>query len=193
MIRPEAETTGRQQPDYFLGVSGETCGSTGLAMRLVVVPYEAQDSAMRRPAAAVVAALLALAAGCGGGGGERLSRDADVTKADVICLDVVREQKALPAPASIAEIPAYVDRVLPIFDAALKQLRALRPPAEMEDGVSAWLKAAGDARKALENLRSAAKGGDALKVREAGAEATKIDNRGSARARALGLTACANA
>ena len=38
VIRPEQAATGRQQLDYFLGVSGETCGSTGLAMHLVVVP-----------------------------------------------------------------------------------------------------------------------------------------------------------
>ncbi len=38
VIRPDSATTGRQQLEYFLGVSGETCGSTGLAMHLVVVP-----------------------------------------------------------------------------------------------------------------------------------------------------------
>lgn len=38
MIRPESPATERQRLDYFLGVSGETCGATGLAMHLVVVP-----------------------------------------------------------------------------------------------------------------------------------------------------------
>jgi uncharacterized RmlC-like cupin family protein len=38
VIRPEHTATGRQHLDYFLGVSGDTCGSTGLAMHLVVVP-----------------------------------------------------------------------------------------------------------------------------------------------------------
>ena len=38
MIRPENDATERQRLGYFLGVSGETCGSTGLAMHLVVVP-----------------------------------------------------------------------------------------------------------------------------------------------------------
>jgi uncharacterized RmlC-like cupin family protein len=37
-IRPEPTATERQHLDYFLGVSGDTCGSTGLAMHLVVVP-----------------------------------------------------------------------------------------------------------------------------------------------------------
>ena len=39
MIRPQAQAAAeRQQLEYFLGVSGDTCGSTGLAMHLVVVP-----------------------------------------------------------------------------------------------------------------------------------------------------------
>ena len=38
MIRPTGGGVARQQLGYFLGVSAETCGSTGLAMHLVVVP-----------------------------------------------------------------------------------------------------------------------------------------------------------
>ncbi|HKP17568.1 MAG TPA: cupin domain-containing protein [Gaiellaceae bacterium] len=38
VIRPAAEASGRQQLGYFVGVSGETCGSSGIAMHLVVVP-----------------------------------------------------------------------------------------------------------------------------------------------------------
>jgi uncharacterized RmlC-like cupin family protein len=38
VIRPDAAATRRQRLEYFLGVSGDTCGSTGLAMHLVVVP-----------------------------------------------------------------------------------------------------------------------------------------------------------
>jgi len=39
VIRPQAQAAAeRQQLEYFLGVSGDTCGSTGLAMHLVVVP-----------------------------------------------------------------------------------------------------------------------------------------------------------
>jgi uncharacterized RmlC-like cupin family protein len=38
VIRPDAHARGRQHLDYFLGVSGETCGARGLAMHLVVVP-----------------------------------------------------------------------------------------------------------------------------------------------------------
>jgi uncharacterized RmlC-like cupin family protein len=38
VIRPEAEASERQRLAYFLGVSRDSCGSTGLAMHLVIVP-----------------------------------------------------------------------------------------------------------------------------------------------------------
>jgi uncharacterized RmlC-like cupin family protein len=38
VVRPQGGVTARQRLEYFVGVSGETCGSTGLAMHLVVVP-----------------------------------------------------------------------------------------------------------------------------------------------------------
>jgi uncharacterized RmlC-like cupin family protein len=41
VIRRASQPTGRQQLEYFVGVSGETCGATGLAMHLVVVPPRA--------------------------------------------------------------------------------------------------------------------------------------------------------
>jgi uncharacterized RmlC-like cupin family protein len=44
VIRPDPHATDRQHLGYFLGVSGSTCGSTGLAMHLVVVaPGAAAD------------------------------------------------------------------------------------------------------------------------------------------------------
>jgi uncharacterized RmlC-like cupin family protein len=38
VITPRAQAAQRQGLEYFLGVSNETCGSTGLALHLVVVP-----------------------------------------------------------------------------------------------------------------------------------------------------------
>jgi uncharacterized RmlC-like cupin family protein len=38
VIRPRAQAAQRQGLEYFLGVSDDTCGSTGLALHLVVVP-----------------------------------------------------------------------------------------------------------------------------------------------------------
>jgi uncharacterized RmlC-like cupin family protein len=37
-VRPEREVTTRQQLPYFVGISGQTAGATGLSMHLVVIP-----------------------------------------------------------------------------------------------------------------------------------------------------------
>jgi uncharacterized RmlC-like cupin family protein len=43
VIRPQPAARERQHLDYFLGVSGETCGATGLAMHLVVARNDANE------------------------------------------------------------------------------------------------------------------------------------------------------
>ncbi|MEM7346839.1 MAG: cupin, partial [Chloroflexota bacterium] len=37
-VRPEKEVATRQKLPYFVGISGETAGTAGLSMHLVVVP-----------------------------------------------------------------------------------------------------------------------------------------------------------
>lgn len=37
-VRPDHETMTRQRLPYFTGISGETAGSTGLSMHMVVIP-----------------------------------------------------------------------------------------------------------------------------------------------------------
>jgi uncharacterized RmlC-like cupin family protein len=38
LVRPEAETTSKQRLPYFVGISGQTAGSTRISMNLVVIP-----------------------------------------------------------------------------------------------------------------------------------------------------------
>jgi uncharacterized RmlC-like cupin family protein len=38
VVRPEAETTTKQKLPYFVGISGDTAGSTAISMNLVVIP-----------------------------------------------------------------------------------------------------------------------------------------------------------
>ena len=137
--------------------------------------------------------LVALAAGCGGGNGsERLSRNAYLARADAICRDVDEKRKTLPVPAAIPDIPAYVDRALPILDEARSRLEALRPPSSLDDQVSGWLSAIRDGRDALSDLRSAAAKGALAKVRAVGSTSTGIADRARTSARAIGLVDCAN-
>jgi len=141
--------------------------------------------------AALLVVVLALAA-CGGGGGTRLSRDAYIARADAVCTRVEAQQKALGVPATLAEIPPYVDMAIPILDAGLKEVRALRPPKNMEEGVDNWLASTDETRQVLRDLKKAAEAGDAAAARAAGSRGNAVADRRHAKARALGLTACAN-
>ena len=38
VVRPPAETMSKQRLPYFVGISGETAGATGLSMNMVVIP-----------------------------------------------------------------------------------------------------------------------------------------------------------
>jgi hypothetical protein len=148
---------------------------------------------MRKLAVVLVIPAL-LAGGCGGGGGHgRLGRADFVAKADAICRDLVAEQKALEVPAGIAGIPAYIDRALPLLDGAVERVRALRPPADLEQGVADWLAAVGESRAALTGMRAAAERGDRAQVRTIGARGIVANRRSDALAGAIGLTACATA
>jgi hypothetical protein len=139
---------------------------------------------------AVIAAVLLLAACGGGGGGTRLSRDAYVAKANALCAKLAKERKQLGAPSGLAAIPAYIDKALPPLDSTLKQLHALRPPADMEQSVKELLQKADDVRRLLPKLRSAAKKGDAVAVAQVGSQAAQLNNEIQSRARQLALTSC---
>ena len=66
---------------------------------------------MRRFALAF--AVATLASGCGGGSG-RLSKAEYAKRADAICTKYNAKLKALARPTGISELPAYVDRALPL-------------------------------------------------------------------------------
>ncbi len=141
----------------------------------------------------LVVALAAAAAGCGGGGGgERLSRPAYVEQANAICGKAVRERAAVATPAAIADLPAYVDKLLPILDDLLAKLRELRPPRALDVRVGAWLDVLGRERAALDSLKRAAEKRDGSGVSEFSSEAAAADRRARTLAGAIGLTGCAN-
>ena len=73
-------------------------------------------------------------AGCGG-----LSHGGFVHRADAVCSAYAAGAQALPRPTKYAQVVAYVDRNLPLYEAALRKLEALKPPSEDEAGVRQWL------------------------------------------------------
>ena len=50
-------------------------------------------------------------------------------QADAICAAYTSETKAVDRPRSYAQIVAYVQKTLPLYEAALRRLEALRPPS----------------------------------------------------------------
>jgi len=141
--------------------------------------------------AALLVVVLGLAA-CGGGEETRLSQEAYIAKADAVCAKVAAQQKALGVPTTLDQIPPYVDKAIPILDAGLKEIRALRPPENMEAGVDEWLASTSETREVLGDLKKAAEAGDAAAARAAGSRGNTVADERHEKAQALGLTACAN-
>ena len=69
--------------------------------------------------------LACLAAGCGGGGGGRLSQEEFQQQANAICDKFDKKIQALGSPQSPADIPAYVQKGVPLLRQGIAELRAL--------------------------------------------------------------------
>lgn len=143
--------------------------------------------ALRAPAAALTLAVVAIA-GCGGGGP---SHGAFVKHADAVCSAYDAGTKELARPKTYAQIVAFVDRTLPLYEAALQALRALEPPRRDVPAVRAWLAADRRVATALRTLGAAAERRDFPSVTAAAANAERAGERSRAAAAGLGLHVCA--
>ena len=143
---------------------------------------------MRRACLALV--VVALAAGCGGGGG-RLSKDEYAKRADAICTKYNAKLKALARPTGISELPAYVDRALPLARKGDDELRGLKPPKDEEQTAKEWLDQNDSVVGSMERLRDAAQKGDRAGIQTALNEATSANRTANRLARRLGLSVCA--
>src|SRR5919198_2736357 len=138
----------------------------------------------------VVFAVAALAAGCGGGGG-RLSKAEYAKRADAICTKYNAKLKALARPTGIGELPAYVDRALPLARKGTDELRALEPPKDEERTAKEWLDQNDSVVRSMERRRDAAKKRDRAGIQTALNEATSANQTANRLARRLGLSVCA--
>jgi hypothetical protein len=131
-----------------------------------------------------------LVAGCGGGSG-RLSKAEYAKQADAICTKYNTKLKALARPTGISELPAYVDRALPLARKGDDELRALEPPKDEEQTAKEWLDQNDSVVGSMERLRDAAKKGDRAGIQTALNEATSANHTANGLARQLGLNVCA--
>lgn len=141
-----------------------------------------------------VSALALAAAGCGGdgGGGDRLSKEEFASKGNAICADFKKDLDAVPEPTSFAEVLVFVDKATPIFDEHLGQLKALRPPEDLQETRDDFIATGDKARSRLDDFRKAAEDKDQEKLAELGRESEAEDKESDRLANELGLTTCAN-
>ena len=145
---------------------------------------------MRRPLGLALF-FACLAAGCGGGGGDRLSQEEFRQQANAICEKYDKKIQALGSPQSPADIPAYVQKGIPLLRQGIAELRALDPPADVEDDYNRMLDATAKAIPAAEKLADAAEKNDAAAVQDAIKEGQQADDASDELAAKLKLDRCA--
>lgn len=131
-----------------------------------------------------------LAAGCGGGG-SRLSKDEFHKQANAICKRYDQKIAALGAPSTPADIPEFVRKGIPLIEQGLAELRALKPPQELEGDYNRMLDETEKAVPAARKLADAAEKNDAAAVQEALSEGNAANQKSDRLATKLGLSSCA--
>jgi hypothetical protein len=140
------------------------------------------------PPTLLAAALAATLAGCGGGG--RLSHGDFVKRADAVCSAFRSAAGPTARPRRYAQIVAYVNKTLPLYDAARHKLAELKPPAQDEPTVRSWLAADGRIAAALHDLGQAGLRHDFAGVTTAAANVQSEAVTSRHAALALGLQVC---
>lgn len=139
-----------------------------------------------------LALAVAVAAGCGGGGsGDRLSTDEFRERANGICERYDAKIAAIGSPSSPEEIPAFVEKGIPLIQQGLAELRALNPPEELVEEYDRMLDATEGAIPAARRLADAAEKQDAAAVQEALQAGEAADKESDRIAVKLGLDKCA--
>jgi hypothetical protein len=133
----------------------------------------------------------ALTAGCGGGDDGALSESEFREEANAVCEGTLREAEAIEAPASPEEIPDYVDRLVPLVRQGLERLRALQPPADLQEDYDQMLDETETALASADDLATAAQEGDPGKLQEALAAGDAANQASDRLATKLGLDECA--
>jgi hypothetical protein len=120
-----------------------------------------------------------------------LSHSDFVKRADAVCTAYTSQTKGLSQPRSYTKIVQYVSKTLPIYEAALRKLEALKPPSSDAKAVKAWLAADRRVAKAIRNLGGAAERRDFPSVTVAASQAQLAGSQGRQAAVVLGMHVCA--
>jgi hypothetical protein len=114
----------------------------------------------RRGAPLVLLAIALVAVACGGGSSEdnaeasrRLSKQEYVARADAICRRLRAEAvPIIEATPDLDHVDEGLRKLVPHIEQALEDLRALRPPRELEPKVQEWMRINETAPEDVEDL-----------------------------------------
>ena len=144
-----------------------------------------------RLTALFVAALVATTAACGGGGDDRLSQEEFQEQANAICGKYEQKLKDLGSPSSPADIPDFVRNGVPLLRQGLAELRALKPPADVQEDYDRMLDETAKAIPAAEDLAAAVDKTDVAGVQKASKALQQASDASDKIALELGLDRCA--
>ena len=112
-------------------------------------------------------------------------------RADAVCTAYAGRTRAETRPRTYVQIVAWVRNTLPLYEAALRKLEALEPPATDTQAVRSWLTADRRVAKAVHDLGDAAERRDFPSVTAAAARAQLAGSESRSAAGELGMRVCA--
>jgi hypothetical protein len=144
---------------------------------------------MVRTALTLAAGAAALVvAGCGGE--ERLSQAEFREEGNAICAKYDKQIEEIGTPTSVEEVPAYVNKVLPIVERQIGDMKELNPPEEDQEAYDDMIVEAEKTLAAGRDLAEAAEANDEAAVEKALNEGNAASDRADEHATELGLTDC---
>jgi hypothetical protein len=140
--------------------------------------------------AASATTLLLVAACGGGGGGQSLSAEEFRQQADAICKDYEGKINDLGSPNSLDELPAFVDKVIPIIEEGNGKLADLQPPDELAEDWDRAMELQNENLDVAHDLQDAIHDKDTARVQEDLTKLNATDEQSNEIARKIGLEDC---
>jgi hypothetical protein len=147
---------------------------------------------MRVLGIAAIGAVAVFIAACGGGGGSQaLSAEEFRQQADAICKDYEGQIKDLGSPSSLDELPAFVDKVIPIIEEGNAKLADLEPPDELAEDWGRAMELQNENLDVAHDLQDAIHDQDTARVQQDLTKLNATDQQSNEIARNIGLEDCA--
>lgn len=144
---------------------------------------------MLRVAVALVAGALALGTSACGGEDE-LSEEEFQKQGNAICAKYDQQIEDISTPTSVEEVPAYVNKALPIVERQIEDMKELSPPEEDQETFDSMIEEAEKTVQAGRELGEAAEAKDDAAIEQALNEGNTASDRADEHATTLGLTDC---